>query len=274
MSLSDKPLSAGVGFLSTIEGFLIDLDGVLYTGDLPVPGAEKAIRFLNENGYSYRFISNTTRKCRQTIAERLFRMGFNIPEKYIFTPPIAAVAYMKRKGYSTFRLLTTGDVFRDFPTAGDPAVPGETDCVILGDAGDEMTYANLNRAFRDIMEGAVLVALENDRYWMAPDGLSLSAGPFVTALEFATGKKAVLMGKPSREFFDLALRDMGIVPENTVMIGDDIQTDIRGAQAAGMRGVLVRTGKYREEIPRKSGIRPDMVIDSLQDIGKIFRMER
>lgn len=260
-------------FLSSIRGFLIDLDGVLYTGDVPVPGAEKAIRFLNENGYSYRFVSNTTRKCRQTIAERLFRMGFDIPEKFIFTPPTAAVAYMKKKSNPRFRLLTNGDVWRDFPKSEDKSGPGTTDFVIVGDAGDEMTYANLNRAFRDVLEGAELVALEYDRYWMAPEGLSLSAGPFVAALEFATGRKAVLMGKPSRDFFNLALADMGIGAEQVAMIGDDIRTDVRGAQAAGMRGVLVRTGKYREDIVRNSGIRPDLVIDSIRDIENIFRGE-
>jgi HAD superfamily hydrolase (TIGR01458 family) len=255
--------------LNGIRGFLIDLDGVLYTGDIPVPGADEAIRFLNENGYSYRFVSNTTRKCRRTIAEQLGRMDLEIPEEYIFTPPIAAVAYMKKNCRHRFRLLVTGDVYRDFPRNQDDKNPERTDFIILGDAGDEITYANLNNVFRDLMGGAELVALENDRYWMAPDGLSLSAGPFVAALEYATGKKAVLMGKPSKEFFDLALRDMGIGPEHAVMIGDDIHTDVGGAQAAGMRGILVRTGKFREEIVRKAGIRPDLTIDSIQDIRKV-----
>ena len=259
--------------MSRIRGFLIDLDGVLYTGDIPVPGADEAIRFLNENGYSYRFVSNTTRKCRRTIAERLGRMGLEIPEEYIFTPPIAAVAYMKKNGRHRFHLLVTGDVSRDFPCSHDDSTLTGTDYIVVGDAGDEITYANLNRAFRDLMGGAELVALENDRYWMAPGGLSLSAGPFVAALEYATGKKAVLMGKPSKEFFDLALRDMGIAPEHAVMIGDDIHTDVGGAQAAGMRGVLVRTGKFREEIVRKAGIRPDLTIDSIRDIRKILEAE-
>jgi HAD superfamily hydrolase (TIGR01458 family) len=258
-----------MGFLNGIRGFLIDLDGVLYTGDIPVPGADEAIHFLNENGYSYRFVSNTTRKCRRTIAERLGRMGLEIPEEYIFTPPIAAVAYMNKTGRHRFRLLVTGDVYRDFPRSYDDKNPDGTDFIVLGDAGDEITYANLNNAFRDLMGGAELVALENDRYWMEPDGLSLSAGPFVAALEYATGKKAVLMGKPSKEFFDLALGDMGIGPEHAVMIGDDILTDVGGAQAAGMRGVLVRTGKFREEIIRKAGIRPDLIINSIRDIGEV-----
>lgn len=256
--------------MNSIRGFLIDLDGVLYVGDTLVPGADDAIRFIEDSGYSYRFVSNTTRKCRHTIATRLSRMGFSVPEEYIFTPPVAAVAYMKKTGLSKFRLLVTGDVRQDFPQGESLDPADEVDFVILGDAGDEITYTSLNGAFRDLVNGAELMALEKDRYWMTPYGLSLSAGPFVSALEFATGKTAILMGKPSSEFFDLALRDMGIRPEEAVMIGDDIYTDVGGARNAGMRGVLVMTGKYREDPAAETSVRPDLKIDSIADIQEIL----
>ncbi|MCK9579456.1 MAG: TIGR01458 family HAD-type hydrolase [Methanoregula sp.] len=255
--------------MSGIKGFLIDLDGVMYTGDTPVLGADEAINFLKENGFSFRFVSNTTRKCRHTIAERLLKMGLEIPETHIFTPPIAAVAYMKKTGKRNFRLLVTGDVIEDFPKEHHESQDKGSDLVILGDAGDEITYASLNSAFRDLMDGADLIALERDRYWMATHGLSLSAGPFVAALEFATGKNAILMGKPSQEFFDLALKDMGLRPDQAVMIGDDIHTDVGGAHGAGLRGILVRTGKFREDLVKKSTIRPDLTIDSIAEIGNI-----
>jgi HAD superfamily hydrolase (TIGR01458 family) len=259
-----------MGFLSDIRGFLIDLDGVMYTGDNPVPGSADAIQFLKENGYSYRFVSNTTRKSRNTIAGRLSRMGLEIPEEYIFTPSIAAVTYMKKTGKHRFDLVVTGDADRDFPPRVTQDSHKGVDFVILGDAGDEITYSRMNTAFRNMMEGAELIALERDRYWMDRDGLSLSAGPFVTALEFATGKKAVLMGKPSQDFFDLALKDMGLGREQVVMIGDDIQTDVGGARNAGMRGILVMTGKYLEEIVNKSAIRPDLTIPSIAHIREIL----
>jgi len=241
----------------------------MYTGDFAIQGAESAIHFLIENGYSYRFVSNTTRRCRHTIAKRLSQMGLPIPESLIFTPAIAAVAYLKSTGRHHYRLLVTGDVDRDFPQENQKTSPQRTDLIIVGDAGDEFTYAKLNAAFRDLMGGAELIALERDRYWMAPDGLSLSAGPFVTALECATGKKAILMGKPSGAFFDLALKDMGLSPAQAVMIGDDISTDVGGAQDAGLRGILVRTGKYREEMVKRSAILPDLTIDSIAEIKKV-----
>jgi len=252
-----------------IKGLLIDLDGVLYAGGQPVKGAREAIEYLAGKKYQFRFVSNTTRKCRKTISGQLSAMGFAIPEADIFTPPLAAIAYMEKTGKNRFHLLTTGDVDRDFTGAGarDPA--GKMDFVIVGDAGEALTYNSLNAAFRLLMDGAELIALEKDRYWMERDGLSLSAGPFVSALEFATGKQAIVMGKPSRSFFDLALMDMDLHPDEVAMIGDDIYTDIAGAQNAGMTGILVRTGKFRDEILQHSGIHPDAIIDSIADLNGI-----
>lgn len=255
----------------TARGVLIDLDGVLYLGGKEIPGAHEAIDYLTDKRVPFRCISNTTRKCRKTICLQLSKMGFEIPEEYIFTPPQAAIAHMHCSGKSLprFFLLTTGDVNLDFAGAGTH--DSETaDYVIVGDAGDVATYDSLNTAFRLLMEGAELIALEKDRYWMAQDGLSLSAGPFVSALEFATGKEAAVMGKPSRRFFELALEDMHLHPEDVLMIGDDILTDVGGAQAAGMTGILVRTGKFREDVLQRSAVRPDRVINSIADLQTII----
>jgi len=145
-----------------------------------------------------------------------------------------------------------------------------TDYVIIGDAGDKVTYAALNHAFRCLMEGAELIALERDRYWMDRDGLSLSAGPVVAALEMAAGTTATVVGKPSKEFFGLALHDMGLTEGDAAMVGDDVFTDIGGAQAAGIRGVLVRTGKFRKDVCEKSAIVPEAIINSVSDIGALL----
>ena len=253
------------------KGFLIDLDGVMYTGNSPVPGAKDAIDFISKSGLPYRFLSNTTRKSRKTIAGRLAGMGLIIPEQYIFTPAVAASAYIRNSGKHKCWFLITGDADRDFDPSLEPTLDETVDCVVIGDAGEKITYDTLNTAFRHLMCGAGLIALERDRYWMAEDGLSLSAGPFVSALEFATGLKAVVIGKPSPEFFLLALKDMGILPEEAVMIGDDILTDIAGAQALGMKGVLVRTGKFQQNVVQSSGVRPDYTIDSIKDLPELCR---
>ena len=253
-----------------IRGFLIDLDGVLYIGDHPIAGAQAAIDDLMQKNYIFRFVSNTTRKCRKTIASRLSAMGFDIPEEYIFTPPLAAIAYMKKTGKRHCYLFITGDVDRDFEQVCAQDTNDKKDYVIVGDAGETITYDRLNTAFRHIIEGAELIALEKDRYWMAHDGLSLSAGPFVQALEFASGKTAMVMGKPSRAFFNLALSDMGLQSDQVAMIGDDIAADIGGAHNAGMRSILVRTGKYREDAVENAAVKPTHIIDSIAHLKDIL----
>jgi HAD superfamily hydrolase (TIGR01458 family) len=201
-----------------VRGFLIDLDGVLYVGDQAIKGARESIDLLRDRNYRFRFVSNTTRKCRNTVAERLSSLGFEIPEEHIFTPPIAAVACMKNAGKHHCYLLTTGDVYRDFEHECICDKSNRVNFVIIGDAGDKITYDSMNAAFCHLMNGADLIALEKDRYWMAQGGLSLSAGPFVQALEFATGKTATIVGKPSKPFFELALHDMGLRADQVAMI--------------------------------------------------------
>ena len=253
-----------------VKGVLIDLDGVMYVGDRPVPGADEAIRFLDDCGYPFRFVSNTTRKSRKTIAGNLARMGLDIPERVIFTPAIAAAAYIQKSGKHRCFFLLAGDAALDFGPACSSA-PGEAvDFVVVGDAGENITYENMNSAFRSLLGGAELIALEKDRYWMAAGGLSLSAGPFVTALEYAAGKTATVVGKPSGAFFTLALEDMGLCPAEAAMIGDDIGSDIGGAQALGMRGILVRTGKFRKDVLQNSRIQPDRIIGSIADLPRIM----
>ncbi len=260
----------GAGKRLNVKGFLIDLDGVLYVGDRAVEGASRMIDTLHEQGFTCRFVSNTTRKSRGTIAARLSAMGFDIPERDIFTPPLATVAYMNHTGRHRFELLTTGDVYKDFPPPCTDADTAPRDYVIVGDAGDQFTYEHLNRVFRQIIAGAELLALERDRYWMAGDGLALSAGPFVAALEFATGTVANIMGKPSPAFFRLALEDMHLAATEVAMVGDDILTDISGAQASGIQGILVRTGKFRKEMVDRSGVIPSRIIGSVTDLGDLI----
>ena len=138
--------------------------------------------------------------------------------------------------------------------------------VIVGDAGKDFTYEHPNKALTLVLDGADMLALEKDRYWLSSEGLALSTGPFVAALEYATGKEAELMGKPSPEFFNLALKDMGVGPRETAMIGDDILTDVLGAQNMGMKGILVETGKYREDQAKESGVTPDLVLRSIAEL--------
>ncbi len=251
-----------------VQTFLIDLDGVLYVGKKPVVGARECLDLMEDRGYKYRFVSNSTRRCRVSVADRLKGLGYDVPPEYIFTPPLAAIERMKESGRTRCFLLATGDVHKDFEDAGITITEDDVDFVVVGDAGDLFTYDRLNIALRLILNGAEILALEHDRYWMGSDGLVLSTGPFVAALEYATGKRSELMGKPSPDFFDLALKDIGATPKDAAMIGDDIMTDVGGAQKVGMRGILVKTGKYREDLAQKSGVTPDLILESIARLAE------
>jgi HAD superfamily hydrolase (TIGR01458 family) len=252
-----------------IRGLLLDLDGVLHVGNQPVPGAVETLRFLGQRGYPIRFFSNSTRRSRASVAARLSSMGFSLDERELLTPAVAAASLLRREEKSAF-LLTTGDAHRDLEDAGVTLTDDDPDAVVIGDAGDRFTYGLLNRTMRMVLGGAEIIALERDRTWVGEDGPMLSAGPFVAALEYATGQEAICVGKPSPGFFSTALEGLGVPASEAAMVGDDAETDIGGAQRCGMRGILVRTGKFREEALAASRVTPDLVIDSIAYLPQIL----
>lgn len=228
--------------MAAYRGALLDLDGVLYVGREPLPGAAEALARLRTAGLPLGFVTNTTRRSRRVIRAELAAMGFVIADDELFTPAGAAREWIGARGAAPFLLIHPGlaEDFAGLPQDGK-------DAVVIGDAGDGFAYAALNRAFRLLIAGAPLLALATNRYFRAADGLSLDAGPFVAALEHASGTRALLFGKPAPAFFQAALTGLGCRAEESVMIGDDVEADVNGAIAAGLGGILVRTGKYRPE---------------------------
>jgi len=228
--------------MTAYRGALLDLDGVLYVGREPVPGAAEALARLRAADLPLGFVTNTTRRSRRVIRADLAAMGFAIADDELFTPARAAREWIGAHAVSPYLLIHPGLVedFAGLPQDGK-------DAVVIGDAGDGFTYAALNRAFRLLIAGAPLLALATNRYFRDADGLSLDAGPFVAALEHASGTRALLFGKPAPAFFRAALSGLGCCAEESVMIGDDVEADVNGAIAAGLAGILVRTGKHRPE---------------------------
>jgi HAD superfamily hydrolase (TIGR01458 family) len=249
--------------LAGVAAVLIDLDGVLYVEDESVRGARESVNALRAAGLALRFVTNTTAHSRALTLDKLDRLGFELDDAEVVTPAALAVRHCRELGHRRVALVMNPEVKRDFAALQEASgVPG-TDAVIVGDLGEAFGYDVLNVAFRQVMEGAELIALQKNRYWMRADGLSLDVGPFVAAIEYATGVSAYVVGKPSSGFFTEVLHELGHDRHDTVMVGDDIESDIGGALAAGLRAVLVRTGKYREDRVSASGIEPSAVIDSI-----------
>lgn len=257
-----------------IRGLLVDLDGVLYVGDDPIPGALEAVERLRRRGTGLRFLTNTSTKPAAAVAEKLFRLGIPATAAEVVSPVRAALTTLRRREAKAPYLVVDERLapeFSEFSSAGAfPAPPtGKPDSIVIGDIGRRWSYDLMNRLFSLVTAGAAMVALHKGRTWRTEAGLQIDIGAFVTGLEYATGVQAIVTGKPSPEFFRAALDDLGLAAEEVVMAGDDIDSDIGGAQAIGIRGVLVRTGKYRPDYVGKSAIAPWRTIASFAEIDTL-----
>jgi HAD superfamily hydrolase (TIGR01458 family) len=249
-----------------LRAVLLDIDGVLYVEDQPIAGAIRAVDRLRELGLTLRFVTNTTSRSRAATLSKLRNLGFEIGGPELITPAALAVQVCRTRGHRRVAVLVAPDVRADFAELDLSTGEAATDAVIVGDLGESWDYAALNRAFRLIVEGADLIALQKNRFWLRADGLSLDVGPFVAALEYATGRVATVVGKPAPGFFAEVLAGAEVTSEESVMVGDDVESDIGGALDAGLSAILVRTGKYRHEFVEASGIKPTATVDSIIDV--------
>jgi len=246
--------------LAVVKGLLLDLDGVLYNAEEIIEGAAESVAWVRDQRIPFRFVTNTTSRPRSALVEKLGRLGISATAGEFLTPPAVAAAWLRNRP-GTVALFVSEATMTEFE--GVPLADERADYVVVGDIRRD--YDTLNRAFRYLHhnDDAQLLALGMTRYWKAADGISLDVGPFVVALEHAADRNAVVLGKPAPEFFRAALGQLG-VPE-AVMVGDDIRGDVGGAQAAGLAGVLVRTGKFRPE-DLAGEVTPDAVLDSIADL--------
>ena len=241
---------------------LLDLDGVFYNDARPILGGADAVAQLQAHGIPYRFVTNTTSKSREALARKLNGFDISAEASDVFCPSVAAAAFLRERNASA-ALFVAGGARSEFGGVREDA--DRPDYVVLGDLSDELTFTRLNQALRYLLNGAQLIALGMSRYWHADDGPRLDVGPIASALSFATGARPIVLGKPAAEFFLLAARDLHAAPSGCAMVGDDIVTDVAGAQAAGMRGILVRTGKFRPE-DLDGTVKPDLILDSIADL--------
>jgi len=258
------------------DALLIDLDGVVYRGEELIAGAAGAIAGLDSLGVPRLFVTNTTSRTREALVAKLEKFGIEARLDDILAPAGLAADWLAEQKKRKLLLLVpeaTTRVFAGFEKVrpAQAAKGTAVDAVLIGDLDRHWTFDLLNSAFRCLMREPrpALVALGMTRYWHAPDGLRLDTAPFVAALAHATGVEPVVMGKPSPAFFAAALKRLGAKAGRTAMVGDDIRADVAGAQGAGLKGILVRTGKFRPA-DLELGIAPDLVIDSIVDLPRLL----
>ncbi len=256
-----------------MQAILFDLDGVLYEGSKAIEGAVETVHWFQQKAIPHLFLTNTSSRPRSALVEKLAGFGIDAREQDFLTPPAAAIEWLKHHVEHSIALFVadaTRAEFSQFTISDDP--DDTIDAVVIGDLGESWNFARLNRAFRILMNNpqAHLIALGMTRYWKSESGLQLDAGPFVAALEYATGRQPVVMGKPAEKFYQAALVQLATPADQTLMIGDDIVGDIKAANKLGFHTVLVRTGKFSDS-DLTLGIRPDAVIDSIAKLPEYWQ---
>jgi HAD superfamily hydrolase (TIGR01458 family) len=246
------------------KAVLIDLAGVLHIGDQFVPGSVDALARLRDAGVPLIFLTNTTRTSRRTLVAKMNALGLAMREDELLTAPGATVNLVRSRALHPHWIVHPDLADEVGMSAAEP------DAVVLGDAGPFFDYAKLNTAFRLIMRGLPFIAMARNRTFREEDGLSLDMGAFVAALEYSTGLQAEIAGKPAAPFFQAALDRLGVAASDAVMVGDDLRDDIGGAQALGIAGVLVRTGKYSPADEHNPDIRPAAIADDFAAFAARF----
>ncbi len=249
-----------------VDGLLLDMDGVLTVSTEPLPGAADAVERLQLAGLPVRILTNTTAYTRAAIGAGLRRRGFRISDDEVLTAPVAAVAYLQT-AHPGARVYVLGDARHDDMHALDRVgVDEHPDVVLVSGADESFAFDNLNRVYRALLDGAILVSMHRNLTWMTFEGECLDAGAYLIGLERAAHREAVITGKPAPEFFRAGLESLGLPADAVAMVGDDIENDVLAAQGAGVTGVLVRTGKFRQELVDRASRRPDHIVDSIVEV--------
>jgi HAD superfamily hydrolase (TIGR01458 family) len=253
---------------TSIEGILFDMSGVLYVGSKVIDGAIATVDRIKRAGHAVRFITNTSTRSLQALHRGMLELGFTVEKEEILSAVQAAVIYLRQQPDPCCFLVLDRDAQQDFKEFRQSEC--SADYVIVGDIGTSWNYSLLNRIFRLILNGARLIAIHKNRFWQTDQGLQLDLGGFVAALEYACNQEAVIIGKPSADFFNMAIKDIDLPASRVAIVGDDIDSDVGGGQEAGLTGILVKTGKFRQTYVDRSSIQPDYTLDSVRDLPALL----
>jgi len=265
-------------------GVLFDIDGVLVTSWAPIPGAAETLRTLSEHGIPRSFLTNTTARTRGQIASALSAAGMDVRSDEVVTAAVLTATYVRTQ-YPGARclLVNDGDITEDLPgldvvDSSEADLGDAPDVILLGGAGPQFCNRTLSRVYEWMTLGVPVVAMHRSTAWRTADGLLIDTGMYLIGMEQTSGRQAVAVGKPAPAGFLAAAAGLGVDPEEMVMVGDDLNNDVLAAQVVGMTGVLVRTGKFRQETldrwaADEFAMQPDHVIDSVADLPAVLGEE-
>lgn len=255
--------------LGKMRAFFFDLDGVLSVGkENPRSlGGQEVVAKIRSLGKKVFVLTNDSTHTREELGDNLSKIGFDFTTDEILTSSYLTALYLTQKlGKTDFFLVGERGLLLELEAAGHKPVEDRPDVVVVG-LDRHLTYDKLDRAMRFVRNGAVLVGSYGGAVYMSDHGPALSAGPIIKLLEFASSKRAIMIGKPSPRMFRLALTLAGVSASDAVMIGDQIETDLLGAHQAGVHTVLVLTGVETTASIRSSKIKPDLVLDNVSKLA-------
>src|SRR5919201_4300254 len=250
-----------------MAAILLDVDGVFHVSREPIAGGAEAVRRLRADGHRLRFVTNNTTRPRTTLVEELRGIGLELDDDELQTTPRAAAAALAGRRVLALTMYAIVGELEGVELVGEDA-----EAVLLGGADETpetnlvFSYMNLARAFHELEAGAELYCLHRNRWWQTKQGPLLDAGAFVAGLEYAADTEAIVLGKPSTAYFEAELAALDADATLTWMVGDDIESDVAGAQAHGMKTVLVRTGKFRPDAVERGNVRPDAIVSSIAQL--------
>jgi HAD superfamily hydrolase (TIGR01450 family) len=270
-----------------IGGVLFDIDGVLVTSWQPIAGAAAALRALADNQIACSYLTNTTTRTRAQIAEALSAAGMAVHADEVITSAVLTADFV-RGNYPDARcfLVNSGDIAEDLAgidivssaAFSGPKTPDTPDVILLGGAGPEYSHLTLSWVYDWMAQGVPVVAMHRSTAWTTTDGLRIDTGLYLIGMEEASGRKATAVGKPAPAGFLAAAARLGADPEQMYMVGDDLNNDVLAGQVVGMTGVLVRTGKFRQDTldrwaADEFAMQPNHVIDSVADLPGLLGLE-
>ncbi|MCV7173041.1 HAD-IIA family hydrolase [Mycobacterium sp. CPCC 205372] len=267
-----------------VGGVLFDIDGVLVTSWQPIAGAADTLRSLADNQIARSYLTNTTTRTRRQIAELLSGAGMDVTADEVITAAVLTAEYVRERypGAQCF-LVNSGRIGEDMPGVDlvysdefdDGGTPDRPDVVLLGGAGREYNHLTLSWVYDWMAQGVPVVAMHRSTSWNTTEGLRIDTGMYLLGMEETSGRKATAVGKPAPEGFLAAARRLGVDPDEMYMVGDDLNNDVLAAQVVGMTGVLVRTGKFRQDTldrwaADEFAMQPNHVIDSVADLPPLL----
>jgi NagD protein len=256
-----------------MHGYLIDMDGVIYRGADVIPGAERFINDLRATDVPFLFLTNNSQRTRLDVATKLQRLGIDAEDRHVFTCAMATARFLaQQKPNGTAFVIGEGGLLTALHNNGYAIVDKDPDYVVVGE-GRTFNFEMVEAALRMILAGAKLVATNLDPNCPTHNGMRPGCGAIVAMLETASGIKAFSVGKPSPIMLRAARKELGLTTDQTIVIGDTMETDILGGVQLGFKTILVLSGGTRREDLDRYTYRPDMVVESIAELehGNLVR---